>query len=84
MVRSCDCALDQTRLRIGEVIMAKASLSRMNVEALMKLRNQVDKRLLELRADLEKFDFCAAFSLGVVGGKSIPERRILARSQRSE
>ncbi len=34
--------------------MAKASLSRMNVEALMSLRNQIDKRLLELRTELEK------------------------------
>jgi DNA-binding protein H-NS len=34
--------------------MAKASLSSMNVEALMNLRNQVDKRLLECRAELEK------------------------------
>ena len=34
--------------------MAKASLSRMNVEALMNLRNQIDKRLLELRAELVK------------------------------
>jgi DNA-binding protein H-NS len=30
------------------------SLRGMNVEALMNLRNQVDKRLLELRAELEK------------------------------
>jgi hypothetical protein len=30
------------------------SLKGMNVEALMNLRNQVDKRLLELRAELEK------------------------------
>jgi DNA-binding protein H-NS len=30
------------------------SLERMNVEALMSLRDQVDKRLLELRSELEK------------------------------
>jgi DNA-binding protein H-NS len=30
------------------------NLKGMNVEALMSLRNQVDKRLLELRAELEK------------------------------
>jgi DNA-binding protein H-NS len=30
------------------------SLKGMNVEALMSLRDQVDKRLLELRAELEK------------------------------
>ena len=34
--------------------MPKPSLSNMNVEALMSLRDQVDKRLLELRAELEK------------------------------
>ena len=31
-----------------------ANLKGMNVEALMSLRDQVDKRLLELRAELEK------------------------------
>jgi DNA-binding protein H-NS len=31
-----------------------ASLKGMNVEALMNLRNQIDKRLLELRTELEK------------------------------
>src|SRR5258708_12650518 len=31
-----------------------ANLKGMNVEALMRLRDQVDKRLLELRAELEK------------------------------
>jgi DNA-binding protein H-NS len=31
-----------------------ASLKGMNVEALMNLRTQIDKRLLELRAELEK------------------------------
>jgi len=34
--------------------MPKVSLSGMNVEALMSLRNQIDKRLLELRTELEK------------------------------
>jgi DNA-binding protein H-NS len=34
--------------------MAKVSLARMNVEALMSLRKQVDERLAELRAELEK------------------------------
>jgi DNA-binding protein H-NS len=34
--------------------MPKPSLSGMNVEALMILRNQVEKRLVELRAELEK------------------------------
>ena len=31
-----------------------ANLKGMNVEALMGLRNQVDKRLLECRAEIEK------------------------------
>jgi DNA-binding protein H-NS len=34
--------------------MAKINLSGMNVTALMSLRDQIDKRLLELRAELEK------------------------------
>ena len=34
--------------------MPRINLSGMNFEALMSLRNQVDKRLLELRAELEK------------------------------
>src|SRR2546430_14173089 len=34
--------------------MAKVNLSGMNVQALMSLRTQTDKRLLELRAELEK------------------------------
>jgi DNA-binding protein H-NS len=34
--------------------MAKVSLARMNVEALMNLRKQVDERLAELRTELEK------------------------------
>jgi DNA-binding protein H-NS len=37
-----------------EIIMAKVNLTGMNVEALMNLRNQIDKRLLEYRAELEK------------------------------
>ncbi|SRR6266540_2283449 len=34
--------------------MAKANLASMNVEALISLRDHVDKRLLECRAELEK------------------------------
>jgi DNA-binding protein H-NS len=34
--------------------MPKVSLSGMNFEALMNLRDQVDKRLLECRSELEK------------------------------
>jgi DNA-binding protein H-NS len=39
-------------LKLLETVMA--SLKGMNVEALMSLRNQIDKRLLECRAELEK------------------------------
>ena len=34
--------------------MAKVNLIGMNVQALMNLRNQIDKRLAELRTELEK------------------------------
>jgi DNA-binding protein H-NS len=34
--------------------MAKASLSKMNVEGLMRLRDQIDERLRELRTELQK------------------------------
>src|SRR6266496_2004105 len=34
--------------------MAKVNLKGMNVQALMSLRDQVDKRLLELQAELQK------------------------------
>ncbi len=34
--------------------MAKVNLTGMNVEALLNLRNQIDERLVELRAELEK------------------------------
>jgi DNA-binding protein H-NS len=34
--------------------MPKVNLSGMSFEALLSLRNQIDKRLLELRAELEK------------------------------
>jgi DNA-binding protein H-NS len=37
-----------------EITMAKVNLSGMNVEALMSLRNQVDERLVELRAEIQK------------------------------
>src|SRR6266540_4330382 len=50
--------------------MAKASLSRMNVEALMSLRNQIDKRLLERRAELqEQLERMGA--IAVVGGTRV-------------
>jgi len=34
--------------------MAKINLSGMNVEALLRLRMQIDERLVELRKELEK------------------------------
>jgi DNA-binding protein H-NS len=37
-----------------EIIMAKVNLTGMNVEALMNLRNQIDRRLGELRTEFEK------------------------------
>jgi DNA-binding protein H-NS len=47
------------------------NLKGMNVEALMSLRNQVDKRLVELRAELEK-------QLATLGGaKSKASRKSL-------
>jgi DNA-binding protein H-NS len=53
--------------------MAKVNLTGMNVEALMSLRKQVDKRLLELRAELEKQ--LAAFD-GQPKGKSLKGRKV--------
>jgi DNA-binding protein H-NS len=52
--------------------MAKVNLTGMNVEALMSLRKQVDKRF-ELRAELEKQ--LAAFD-GQPKGKSLKGRKV--------
>jgi DNA-binding protein H-NS len=49
--------------------MAKVNLTGMNVEALMSLRNQIDKRLLEFRAELEKQ--LAAFGQATLKGRAI-------------
>jgi DNA-binding protein H-NS len=71
------CVLQPLKLyRFGaEITMAKVSLSRMTVEALMDLRKRVEEMLLEHRAELQK-------QLGrmdaLVGG-----RRVVARGGRS-
>jgi DNA-binding protein H-NS len=56
-------------------MMPSPSLKGMNVEALMSLRDQVEKRLVELRAEIEKE--LAAFS-GYKGnsGKSMKGRKV--------
>ena len=55
--------------------MAKVNLSGMNVEALMDLRNRVDARLVEHRAELQKH---LARMDAMVGG-----RRVVVRGGRS-
>jgi DNA-binding protein H-NS len=39
---------------IGDAVMPRVNLSGMNVEGLMNLRREVDERLLEHRAEIEK------------------------------
>ena len=53
--------------------MAKVNLTGMNVEALLSLRNQIDKRLVELRKELEKQ--LAAFT-GQPKAKSLKGRKL--------
>src|ERR1700692_2173985 len=53
--------------------MPKPSLSGMNVEALMSLRDQVNKRLLECRAEIEK-------QLGALGGAKSMKGRASGKS----
>ena len=53
--------------------MPKVSLSGMNFEALMTLRDQVDKRLLECRSELEK-------QLAALGGAKSTKGRALSKS----
>jgi DNA-binding protein H-NS len=48
--------------------MAKVNLTGMNVEALMSLRNQIDRRLAELRTELEK-------QLDALIGQAKPKRK---------
>ena len=59
--------------------MPKPNLSGMNVEALMSLRDQVDKRLVELRSELEKqlAALGGAKSMkGKASGKSLKGRKV--------
>jgi DNA-binding protein H-NS len=51
------------------------SLKGMNVQALMNLRNQIDKRLAELRAELEK-QLDALIGQAKRKGKSLKGRKI--------
>ena len=53
--------------------MPSQSLKGMNVEALMSLRDQVDKRLLELRSELEK-------QLAAMGGAKSMKGRASGKS----
>jgi DNA-binding protein H-NS len=60
-------------------MMPSQSLKGMNVEALMSLRDQVDKRLLELRSELEKqlATLGGAKSMkGRASGKSLKGRKV--------
>ena len=58
--------------------MPSQSLKGMNVEALMSLRDQVDKRLVELRSELEK-------QLAAMGGaKSMKGKASGKSSERQE
>ena len=52
------------------------SLERMNVEALMSLRDQVDKRLLELRSELEKQLSAMGGAKSKASGKSLKGRKV--------
>ena len=59
--------------------MPSLNLKGMNIEALMSLRNQVDKRLLELRSELEKqlAALGGAKSMkGKASGKSLKGRKV--------
>ena len=53
--------------------MSKPNLPGMNVEALLSLRDQVDKRLLELRSELEK-------QLATLGGAKSMKGRASGKS----
>ena len=53
--------------------MPSQSLKAMNVEALMSLRDQVDKRLVELRSELEK-------QLAAMGGAKSMKGRTAGKS----
>jgi DNA-binding protein H-NS len=64
------------RLVIGfhflmEGTMAKVSLSRMNVESLMELRDQVDQRLREYRVEMQKRLERMDRAIAAVGGQRV-------------
>jgi DNA-binding protein H-NS len=64
--------------------MAKVNLTGMTVEALLSLRDQVDKRLVELRAELEK-QLAALEPKGRMGsslrGKKVPPKYRSAKGE---
>ncbi len=51
--------------------MAKVSLSRMNVESLIELRDQVDQRLRENRVEMQKQLERMHRAIGAVGGERV-------------
>ena len=59
--------------------MPKPSLSGMNVEALMDLRDQVNKRLLESRAEIEKQLAAIPGPKGNSGKSSLKGRKVLPK-----
>jgi DNA-binding protein H-NS len=56
--------------------MPKPNLASMNVEALMSLRDQVDKRLLECRAEIEKQLAAFSGSKGKSGKSSLKGTKV--------
>ena len=56
--------------------MSKPKLSGMNVGALMSLRDQVDKRLVELRSELEKQLATLGGAKSKASGKSLKGRKV--------
>jgi DNA-binding protein H-NS len=56
-------------------MMPSQSLKGMNVEALMSLRDQVDKRLVELRSELEK-QLAAMGAKSKASGKSLKGKKV--------
>jgi DNA-binding protein H-NS len=60
-----------------EIMMRSPSLKGMNVEALMSLRNQVNKRLVECRAEIEKqLAAIPGQSKGKPSGKSLKGKKV--------
>src|SRR6266853_4351692 len=56
--------------------MAKVTLTGMNVQALLNLRNQIDERLAELRKELEKqlAALTGKASKGSIKGRKVPPK----------